>query len=162
MKIHDRINIVSALLVALLAAFAPVDTAAQEVFTEAFPSASSNGAMHYNSAMLSLSTIEPARRALLAEPIWAKVRSLSKEQLRSQLSEIVFEGRHVIIAAMLGSEQNEADFGIDYSAHGLGTMPHVAPMLRVGRLMTLAGLHAQSTGDWKTAGSGTPGIEPKT
>ena len=78
--------------------------------------------------------------------------SLSKEELRSKLSDLVHDGRHAINTALFGSRQNEADFGIDYSTHGLGTMPHITPMLHLGRLMTLAGLYAQSNGEWMEAG----------
>lgn len=127
-------------------------TLAQEVFTEPFPAASSNAALHYNSAMLSLSMMDPAGRELLAKPIWQEVRSLSKEELQSKLSNLVHDGRHAINTALFGSRQNDADFGIDYSTHGLGTMPHIHPMLHLGRLMTLAGLHAQSYEEWMEAG----------
>jgi hypothetical protein len=137
-------------LVALCVLISPT-TWAQEVFTEPFPAPSSNAALHYNSAMLSLSMMDPAGREVLAKPVWEEVRSLSQQELQAKLSDLIHDGRHAINTALFGSRQNQADFGIDYSLQGLGAMPHINPMLQLGRLMTLAGLHAQSNGQWKDA-----------
>jgi hypothetical protein len=127
--------------------------AAADDLPEPFPSPSSNAALHYNRAMLCISMIAPETRDLLTKPIWDEVRGLPPDQLRGKLSTLLHEGRHALRAALLGCQQNEADFGLDYGDSGVGAMPHVDPMLQVGRLITLAGLDAQLRGDWKRAGT---------
>ena len=141
-----RIAVVAALLLVGLQS-----TIAQDV---PFPEPSTNGAQHYNRALLTLSTVPVEDREPLIAPIWQVFGESSKEELKKAIDQVVLHARHAIRAAELGSEQEKADFGIDYAHHGhSAALPHAEPMLQLGRLLTLKGIGEQIDGDWDEAAS---------
>ena len=115
--------------------------------TSRFPEPSSNAALHYNRAMLSLGAIPLETREVLMRPIWESFGDSTKEQIADLSGSLVYQGRHAIHAALEGSRRANCEFGIDYSDFGQGAnVPHAPLMLQLGRLVTIAGIHAQISG----------------
>jgi hypothetical protein len=131
----------------LLGGLAP----AQEI-TQPLPSGSSNAALHYQRAILLLSGIATEERKLLAEPLSQTVTpEMSKEQ-QDKITRLLFAGRHAIRAAVAGSQQTNADFGIDFSAHGSALyLPHAEPLQEAATLVALYGMHLQGENRWAEA-----------
>ncbi len=131
-------------LLSVLATGAPLSA---QILSIPYPEPSTNAALHYNHAMLSLVMIPLEEREVLTKPIWESFGDSSKEEIAAGVSDIVYQGRHALRAAIEGSRRQFCEFGIDYSDHGNGgLMPHAPLMLQLGRLVTLAGIHAQING----------------
>ena len=123
-----------------------------QILRAPFPEPSTNAALHYNRAMLLLSMVPIENRAVLQKPIWEAFGDASREDIDKTVSKLAYDMRHVLHAALRGAEQQYCEFGIDYADFGHGNvLPHTQPMLQIGRLVTLAGIHAQIRGDWEEA-----------
>lgn len=146
---HDfttRIFVFIALMISLRS------VADAEILELPFPEASTNGAAHYNRAMLTLSGVPIEHRSALAGPIWEVFGDSTKEDLAKKVKELTLHTRHAIAAAVTGSEKVHADFGIDYGYQGHNSsLPHAQPMLQLGRLLTLSGIGKQIEEDWEGA-----------
>ncbi len=117
-----------------------------------YPESSTNGALHYNRAILSLASLPTSERECLTKPIWEVFGSMSKDEIDETLSKLLFAGRHALRATLKGSDQMHAEFGVDYADFGKGgILPHAQPMLQLGRLTTLAGISAQIDEQWEEA-----------
>ena len=123
-----------------------------QLLSTPYPEPSSNAALHYNRALLSMSMIPVEERDVLAKPISEAFGGLGRDEIQQRVSRLTHEGRHAIRAAIAGTSCDNAEFGIDYSDYGHGVaLPHADPMLQLGRLLTLAGIHAQLQEDWEQA-----------
>ena len=119
-----------------------------------YPEPSTNGALHYNRALLAMSIVPVEEREVLARPVWEAFGESSRSEIEQEVSKLTHAGRHALRAALKGTSCDHAHFGLDYSDYGHGaTLPHVQPMLELGRLLTLAGIYAQIQQDWDRAGS---------
>ena len=129
-------------------------TQGQDLFlAKRLPSPLPNGAIHYQQALLGLGTISLEERAILEQPLWDVLKNNPDGNLPQEFVELVFAGRHALRNAKVGSQQEVADFGVDLSHFGSGTvLPHVQPMLKLGRLVAIAGIYHESQDDWKQAG----------
>ncbi len=140
------------LLLAILSTHLVCESASAQILSIPYPEPSTNAALHYNNAMLSLTAIPLETREVLSKPIWESFGDSTKEEIASQVAEVVYEGRHALRAAIEGSRLQWCEFGIDYAGHGNGgVMPHAPLMLQLGRLVTLAGIHAQINGEQEEA-----------
>lgn len=123
-----------------------------QIFSTPYPEPSTNGALHYNRALLALSMVPVEEREILTKPIWEALGSASKSEIEERVDRLTHEGRHAIRAALQGTSCGNAEFGIDYSDYGHGAaLPHTQPMTELGRLVTLAGIYAQIQDDWEGA-----------
>ncbi len=120
---------------------------------EPFPASSPNAALRYQRAILLMNqALSDEEKALVSEPIWTTVGDVSADGLPEPVSRTVFKARHAVEAINDGARLNECDFGIDFQARGAGTLlPHVQPMIQVGRLLTLRGAVAEAGGRWEEA-----------
>ena len=134
--------------ISIMSTCVAANAASAQILSLSYPEPSNNAAAHYNRALLALSSIPVEDREILARPIWESLGDLSRDQISALLEDLVYQGRHAIRAALHGSSQRVCDFGIDYSdfGHG-GAAPHATPMLRLGRLVTMAGIQAQIEGE---------------
>lgn len=136
---------------ALLASLMSVPTRGQ-ILRAPFPEPSTNAAAHYNRAMLLLSMVPIDDRKALDKPIWESFGNASRDEIDKSVAKLLYDTRHVLHAALFGTKQQFCEFGIDYTDFGHGNvLPHTQPMLQIGRLVTLAGIHAQIRGDWEQA-----------
>ena len=121
-----------------------------QIFSTPYPEPSTNAALHYHRALLAMGTMPAEQRNILAQPIWKSFENRTKEQLKTAIAKVVYEGRHALRAAKKATSCNRADFGLDYSDYGHGNdLPHCQPMVELGRLLTLAGIYAQMEQQWE-------------
>lgn len=126
-----------------------VGKADAQLLSTHYPEPSNNAALHYNRALLSLGMVPFEQREALSKPIWESFGDASRSEIKTAIGKLAYEGRHAIRAALKGTSCEHADFGIDYSDYGHGVdLPHCQPMLELGRLLCLAGIHAQIEEDW--------------
>ena len=116
------------------------------------PRTATNAAIHYQRAILFLSAVDPAKREILLKPIWEIVTPTSTEADLAKVDELLIESRHAIRSALVGTNQTEANFGLDIRQYMIASyLPHTHPMTDLGRLLALHGLQRQSTGNWQAA-----------
>ena len=65
-----------------------------------YPEPSTNGAAHYNRALLAMSSIPLEERAILAKPIWEGFQGSSKEAIAQTIAKLTFTSRHALRAAL--------------------------------------------------------------
>jgi hypothetical protein len=128
-------------------AFAQIGTLA-----EPFPAPAPNAALHYQRALLHLSRLEDSKPAVLAGPIWEVMPGVSPESLPADATRLLTRARFAVGAATIGSRTSECNFGIDFAEMGAASqLPHVEEMVQLGRLLTLRGKLAESSGEWEEA-----------
>jgi len=116
------------------------------------PSSSSNAALHYQRALLSLSIVDRERQKLLDKPIWEIVNAETTKEEIEAINRLLIESRHAIRSALVGASQLQADFGADPRQYAATTrLPHVVPMLRLAKLVALHGMQRQAAGNWREA-----------
>ena len=116
------------------------------------PRTATNAAIHYQRAILFLSAVDSAKRETLLKPIWEIVTPTSTEADLAEVDELLIESRHAIRSALVGTNQTEANFGLDIRQYMIASyLPHIHPMTDLGRLLALHGMQRQSTGDWQAA-----------
>ena len=120
---------------------------------EPFPAPATNAALHYQRALLHLAQMKTADSEFLEQPIWQVVDQVGDQESFSQeLLNTLYQGRRAIQSGITGARMDHCNFGIDFSQRGASTeMPHVEPMVRLGRLMTLRGAYAEVKGEWDEA-----------
>ena len=133
---------------------------------EPFPPPSPNAALHYQRALLMLNALDARDQALLKKPIWEvfpdgapvndredKSRQANAtDEFPGEIHRLLYRARHATKAASSGSRLEVCDFGIDFSVSGASTvLPHIDPMVQLGRLLTLRGAYAESQGKWDEA-----------
>ena len=118
-----------------------------------FPTPSPNAALHYLRALMSTSALDEADRKLLQQDIWEVIPgNQPKQGTAGQIKRLLYRARHATGAAGRGSRLEICNFGIDFSEAGGATiLPHVQPMVELGRLLTLRGVYAQSQERWDEA-----------
>lgn len=142
---------IAAILFAVGMGAVPMAANAQELNVSS-PKPSDNGALHYHRAILALSVVPLEERKPLAEPIWNVFGESTKDEISQAISQLALHSRHAIRAARKGTDQADADFGIDYAdIDANGSLPHAQPMLQLGRLLTLVGIGKQIDEDWENA-----------
>jgi len=123
-----------------------------ETLEQPLPGTATNAALHYQRAILFLYSVEPASREILGQPIWEIIHRDSSEDDIAGLDRLLIETRHAIRSALVGSEQAEANFGLDFRQYMVSSlMPHAQPMVDLGKLVALHGFERQSSGDWAQA-----------
>lgn len=116
------------------------------------PRSATNGALHYQRAILFLSAVDPDKREILSRPLWEIVTPSTPASELAELDALLNESRHAIRSALVGATQNEADFGFDVQLYLLGAyLPHTEAMTNLGRLIALDALRHQSAGEWEIA-----------
>ena len=124
---------------------------AKEVY-QPLPSGSSNGALHYQRAMLFLAEVDPTQRELLRKPIWEIINSETSGEDVQKIDQLLIASRHAIRSAIYGARQTQANFGTNLREYAASTMlPHVGPMSSLAKLVTLHGIQKQAEGDMKRA-----------
>ncbi len=138
--------------VCLLLTSLPAVVARGQILRAPFPEPSTNAALHYNRAILLLTMVPVEDRVPLEKPIWEAFGDASREEIDKTVAKLVYDTRHVLHAALRGARQQQCEFGIDYADFGHGNvLPHTQPMLQIGRLVTLAAIHAQIHEQWEKA-----------
>ncbi len=116
------------------------------------PRTATNGAIHYQRAILFLYAVDPAKRSLLQKPIWEIVTPDSTEDDVAKVDRLLIESRHAIRSALVGANQVEADFGLDIRQYMVTSLlPHTRPMVDLAKLLVLHGMERESKGKWKEA-----------
>lgn len=116
------------------------------------PNGSSNAALHYQRAILFLAGVDSESKSLLEKPLWEIVTPQMTEQQQGVISQLLFKGRHALRAAMIGTQQNSANFGADPQAYGAAILlPHVEPMQHLAKLVAIYGMHQQGNAKWADA-----------
>jgi len=125
---------------------------ASERLEHPMPRAATNGAIHYQRAILFLYAVDPVKRAALQKPIWEIVTPDSHGDELAKMDKLLVESRHAIRSALVGANQIEADFGLDLRQHMVAAfLPHTQPMVDLAKLVTLHGMERESKGKWKEA-----------
>ena len=125
---------------------------ARERLDSPLPRTALNGAIHYQRAILFLSAVDPAKRAVLQKPIWEIVTPEISPAELAKLDELLIESRHAIRSAIVGSNQSVADFGLDIRQYMVSALiPHNQSMVDMGKLVTLHGMQREYEGRWKEA-----------
>ena len=92
---------------------------------EPFPAPAPNAALHYQRALLHLSTLDGAVIEPLAKPIWEVAPATLEENAAREINRLLGRGRFAIQAAATGSRTAQCNFGIDFSGAGAGSqLPH--------------------------------------
>jgi len=126
--------------------------AADGLLELALPPTAPNAALHYQRGLLFLSAVDPAKRELLAPPIWELIGDMPKEGRLDAINDLLFASRHAIRSALIGAEQRHADFGIDPAQYAVANLiPHTYPMVDLHKIVLLYGMQLESAGDWKEA-----------
>ncbi|MGI9516816.1 MAG: hypothetical protein ACR2NP_07225 [Pirellulaceae bacterium] len=113
---------------------------------------SPNAGLHYQRALLYLQAIDKDQTGPIQQPIWETVPRVSYQEMSDPIKRVLYQGRLALRSAASGTRLNLCDFGIDFSGHGAGTpLPHVRPMVRLGRLLTLRGVYEMTRGNWEEA-----------
>jgi len=129
-----------------------VQLAAGEGLQQPMPRAATNGAIHYQRAILFLYAVDPDKRAALLKPIWEIVTPDSDGTAIAKVDELLVESRHAIRSALVGAYQAEANFGLDIRQYMVAALlPHVRPMVDLAKLTTLHGMERESKGKWQEA-----------
>ena len=116
------------------------------------PPSSTNGAIHYQRAMLYLSGVDPVKRELLLKPIWEVLSAETSEGDLAAADQLLIESRFAVRSALTGARQPSADFGLDIREYLVaGYLPHVDLMTHLGKLVALDGMQRQSADDWAGA-----------
>ncbi|QDT00596.1 hypothetical protein [Adhaeretor mobilis] len=125
---------------------------AREKLSEPSPQTAHNGALHYQRAILFLTSVDPVKREILQKPIWEIVTPATTDAEIAKLDELLIESRHAIRSARVGSNQASADFGLDIQQYMVSSLlPHTHSMVDLSRLMALVGIHRESEGHWQEA-----------
>jgi len=141
-----------ALLLSLIFNSGQQSVSAQERLSQPAPRTALNGAIHYQRAILFLTAVDPTKRKILQKPIWEIVTPATTEAEIAELNELLIESRHAIRAAVVGSNQSVADFGLDIRQYMVSALlPHTQSMIDLSRLIALVGVHRESEGRWKDA-----------
>lgn len=100
-----------------------------------------------------MSALDDADRNLLDQNVWEVIPGGDPApELVGRIKRLLYRTRHAADAAGKGSRLESCDFGIDFRDGGSATLlPHVEPMVRLGRMLTLRGAYAQSQGNWEEA-----------
>ena len=139
-------------LAALMVVSSLLLSAAGQSLDMPMPRTATNAAIHYQRAILFLSAVDPAKRETLLKPIWEIVTPTSTEADLAKVDELLIESRHAIRSALVGTNQSEANFGLDIRQYMIASyLPHIHPMTDLGRLLALHGMQRQSTGNWQAA-----------
>jgi len=116
------------------------------------PPTATNGAIHYQRAILFLYAVDPNKRTALLKPIWEIMTPDSNSDEIAKIDKLLIESRHAIRSALVGANQTEADFGLDLRQYMVAALlPHVQPMVDLAKLNTLHGMERESKGKWKEA-----------
>jgi len=125
---------------------------AGEKLSQPLPRTATNGAIHYQRAILFLYAVDPAKRTVLQKPIWEIVTPDSDEDQIAKVDELLIESRHAIRSALVGANQTQADFGLDIRQYMVAALlPHTQPMVDLAKLLALHGMERESKGKWKEA-----------
>lgn len=118
-----------------------------------FPQPSPNAALHYQRGLLLMSSLDESDRSVLQQEIWKTLPGLRPgPEAAGRLKRMLYRARSATDAAGKGSRLQYCDFGIDFSDAGAATvLPHVQPMVELGRLLVLRGAYSQSQGEWNEA-----------
>lgn len=117
---------------------------------EPFPASGSNAALDYQRAIIHLANVDDTQ--VLSKPIWEVLPSVPEKQLPASIERLLTKGRFAVQSAAAGTRAHHCDFGIDFRQGGAAVqLPHVEPLVKIGRLLTLRGALAQSRGDWQGA-----------
>ncbi len=123
-----------------------------ERLAQPLPRTALNGAIHYQRAILFLTAVDPAKRAVLQKPMWEIITTDMIEEELAPLNELLIESRHAIRSALVGSNQAVADFGLDLRQYMVSSLlPHNQSMVDLAKLITLHGMQRESAGQWKEA-----------
>jgi hypothetical protein len=129
-----------------------MDQSQASLIDEVLPTSSSNAALHYQRALLFLSAVDREQQLLLDKPIWEIVHADTTEKEVESINRLLIESRHAIRSAIVGAVRLQADFGADPRQYAATKrLPHVVPMLRLAKLVTLHGMQRQATGNWREA-----------
>ena len=143
-----------ALVATLWAAYPLPHVSAQSgTLADPFAPPSPNAALQYQRALLLMSAIDASDEANLKKPLWEVFPTPSGgDAFPGELKRLLYRARHATHAAAKGSRLQICDFGIDFEDAGAATiLPHAAPLVRLGHLLTLRGAYAQSQGKWDEA-----------
>lgn len=144
----------SPITIALLGSFlfSPFAFAQSGTLGTPFPAPSPNAALKYHQALLMMSALDESDRSLLQKPMWEVLPGEPDAATAARIKRMLYRSRDAIATAGKGSRLAECNFGIDFSDSGASTvLPHVQPMVELGRLLTLRGAYAQSKGRWEDA-----------
>lgn len=123
-----------------------------QVLDMPMPRTSTNAAIHYQRALLFLSSVDPAKREILLQPIWQIITPGSTDADLAKVDDLLIESRHAIRSALVGASQNDAEFGLDIRQYMIASyLPHASQMADLGRLVALHGMQRQSTEKWGEA-----------
>jgi hypothetical protein len=149
------IQLCTKILIAGVLTFCIAKMAQAQVGTlaEPLPQPSTNAALHYQRALLLMSALDEADRSLLEKNVWEVIPGCRpKPGTAGRIKRLLYRSRHAADAAGKGSRLQSCDFGIDFADAGSATiLPHVAPLVHLGRMLTLRGAYAQSQGNWEEA-----------
>ena len=116
------------------------------------PRTATNAAIHYQRAILFLSSVDPAKRETLIRPIWEIVSPTTTDADLAKVDDLLIESRHAVRSALVGTNQAVANFGLDIRQYMIASyLPHTHPMTDLGRLLALHGMQRQSAGKWQEA-----------
>ena len=123
---------------------------AQERLSQPAPRTAPNGAIHYQRAILFLTAVEPDKRRVLQQPIWEIITPETTDAEIAELNKLLIESRHAIRSALVGSNQANADFGLDVRQYMVSALlPHPHAMVDLSRLIALVGIHRESEQRWR-------------
>ena len=151
-KYISQILLVSPILVASLCSSTPA-SAQTGTLSKPFAPPPPNAALHYQRALLLMDGLDQADRKLLEKNVWEILPGNRPIQNTvGRIKRMLYRARAATDAAGKGARMETCHFGIDFSDAGASTvLPHVAPMVQLGRLLTLRGIYAQSQGEWDEA-----------
>ncbi len=125
---------------------------ASEQLEQPMPRTSTNGAIHYQRAILFLYAVDPAKRESLLKPVWEIITPDSSDEAIAEIDKLLIESRHTIRSALVGADQTEADFGLDIRHYMVSSwLPYTEAMVDLGKLITLHGMERESKKNWKEA-----------
>ncbi len=111
-----------------------------------------NAALHYQRALLIMSDLDEADLRYVEKDLWEVLPEAPSNRFPNELKRLLYRARHATAAAGKGARLESCDFGIDFSDRGAATiLPHVQPMVELGRLLTLRGAYEESQGRWDEA-----------
>ncbi len=144
--------ILGSLVIAKLTCGVPMVQAGDGAINLASPSTATNAALHYQRGLLFLASVDPAKRAQLEQPIWELAAAASDAEQVKALNDLLYESRHAIRSALIGSSQADADFGIDPGQYVVAHyVPHAGAMIDLGKLVLLHGMQLEANGKWEEA-----------